>query len=205
MIRTPTILLLGLLTAACATNEQTAALECGAGGAGVAFLICKAAGGSTATCAAAGVGVGAIGGAGCYVYSKKLDERRKVLAGHENDLDARLTFVKGVNEDTVQYNEGLKKQVADLSKHTAVVEQQVSQQSADQTQLANQRKALDAAIKEVNDSITSQKSTLKEMRDYQAQHASSSQELAQQIQREQANLQDTQRQANALAGLKQRV
>jgi hypothetical protein len=205
MIRTLTILSLGAMTAACATAEQTAAIECGAAGVGVAFLICKAAGGSTATCAAAGGLTGLAGGALCYSLSDKMAKRRAALAGHENDLDARLAYVKGVNEDTVKYNEDLKKQVAELTDHTNAVAQQVKLNTADEKQLANQRKALDAALKNTDDAIASQKATLSDMRAYQAQHAASSQELSQQIVREQANLQDTQRQAAALANLKQSV
>jgi hypothetical protein len=205
MIKPFGIVLLSALSAGCATQEQTAALECGAGGAGLAFLICKLAGGNDATCAAAGAGAGALGAAGCYAWSSKLKKDREALAGHENDLDARLTYVRNVNATMAQYNESLKKQVADLSQHTAATAQQVSEQSSEHTQLANRRKAIDAALKDANASIAEQKKTLADMREFQAQHASTSQSLAAEIQREEAILQETQRQANALANLRQIV
>lgn len=204
MIKASAIVLLSAISAGCATSEQTAALECGAGGAGAAFLICKLAGGSDASCAAAGGGVGIVGAAGCYAWSSKLKKDREALAGHENDLDARLTYVRNVNATMSQYNDTLKKQVADLTQHTAATKQQISQKSSDQDKLVNQRKAIDAALKDANSSIAEQQKTLADMRAFQAQHASN-QNLATEIKREEAILQETQRQANALANLRQSV
>lgn len=205
MIKPFAIVLLSAISAGCATPEQTSALECGAGGAGAAFLICKLAGGSDATCAAAGGGAGVIGAAGCYAWSSKLRKEREALAGHENDLDARLAYVRNVNATMSQYNETLKKQVADLSQHSATTAQQVSQKGSEQAQLTNQRKLIDAALKDANSSIAEQQKTLADMRAFQAQHANTSQSLAAEIKREEAILQETQRQANALANLRQNV
>lgn len=205
MIKLFAMVLLSAISVGCATSEQTAALECGAGGAGLAFLICKLAGGNDATCAAAGAGTGAIGATGCYAWSSKLKKDREALAGRENDLDARLTYVRNVNATMSQYNETLKKQVADISQHMSATGQQVSQKSGEQTQLAKQRDAIDAALKDANKSIAEQQTTLADMRNFQAQHASASQSLAAEIKREEAILQETQRQANALANLRQSV
>lgn len=205
MIRPVSIVFLGAVVAGCATTEQTAALECGAGGAGAAFLICKLAGGSNATCAAAGGGVGVIGAAGCYAWSSKLAKDREALAGHENDLDARLTYVRNVNNTMSQYNNTLRQKVADYSQHATVTARQVSTQSSDQTQLMNQRKAIDDTLKEANNSIATQKQTLADMRKFQAEHASNSDTLAAEIRHEEAILQETQHQAAALANLRQTI
>lgn len=204
MIKAFSIVFLGVIVAGCATSEQNAALECGAGGAGAAFLICKLAGGSNATCAAAGGGAGALGAAGCYAWSSNLKKDRDALAGHENDLDARLTYVRNVNNTMAQYNASLRQKVADLSQHSAATAQQVGVQSNDQAQLTSQQRKIDDALKEANSSIAEQKQTLADMRNFQAQHAGNP-ELASEIHREEGILQDTQRQATALANLKQNV
>jgi DNA repair exonuclease SbcCD ATPase subunit len=205
MVRSCSIVLLGALVAGCATTEQTAALECGAGGAGGAFLLCKLAGGSDATCAAVGGGVGAAGAAGCYAWSSHLKKEREALAGHENDLDARLAFARSVNDTMSKYNDSLRQKVAELSQHSTATARQISVQTNDETQLTSQRRKIDETLKEANASIAEQKQTLAEMRNFQAQHASHSESLATEIRREEANLQDTQRQASALANLKQNV
>jgi len=199
------IALLAALTAACETTQQTASLECGAAGLGVAFLICKAAGGSNATCAAAGGAAAVGGGVLCYNLSDKMDKRRKELAGHENDLDARLRYVKGVNEDTAKYNAELKQQVTALTQHTDTVVQEIHQKTIDEKKLADQRKALDAALKNANDSVTAQRNSLNFMRSYQAEQAGKSQELAAEVQRQQMLLAETQREATALAAQRQRI
>ncbi|TCK43737.1 hypothetical protein B0G84_2079 [Paraburkholderia sp. BL8N3] len=205
MYRPFMITLFAVFTAACETTQQTASLECGAAGLGVAFLLCKAAGGSNATCAAVG-GVAAVGGGVlCYSLSDKLDKRRKELAGHENDLDARLRYVKGINADTAKYNEDLKKQVAALSQHTDTLVQQIQQKTADEKKLADQRKALDAAIKNASDSVAAQRNALNFMRSYQAEQAGKSQDLAAEVQRQQMLLAETQRETSALAAQRQRI
>lgn len=207
MSRKITIIVLASLTAACATNppEQNAALECGAGGLAATIGVCLATGHSFSDCAIAGLVGSGVSALVCGAVSKNLSDRRKVLAGRENDLDARLAYVKGVNEDMAKYNDSLKQQVADLTAHTNDVQTAVKKQNADHSKLVEQRKALDEALKSANDAIASQQAALKENREFQAQHASTSQELAQQIQHEQANLQDTQRLGSAIANLKQRV
>jgi len=205
MIKPVTIALLVTLMTACETTQQTASLECGAAGLGAAFLLCKAAGGSNATCAAIGGVVGVGGGALCYSLSDKMAKRRKELAGHENDLDARLSYVRGINEDSAKYNEDLRKQVTELTAHTNTVVQQIQQNSIDQQKLADQRKALDTALKNANDSVIAQRDALNFMRSYQASQSSKSSELAAEVQREQMLLAETQRQTTALASQRQRI
>jgi hypothetical protein len=205
MIRIVLITLLAALTTACATPQQNAALECGAGGAVAAALLCKIAGGDTGKCAAIAAGVGVIGGAGCYAYSNKMAKREKELEGHENDLDARLKYVKDVNSDTAAYNDQLKKDVGTATQNTDQLVAQMRQKTVDQQKLADQRKALDTQIKLANDSVTLQRKQLSSMRSFQAQQTVKSQELASEIQRQQMLLAETERETNALAAQRQRI
>lgn len=196
MIKALVVILLSAISAGCATTEQTASLESGAVS---AALICKLLGSSDPACAA-GV-AGAVGPAGGSAWSSKLEKERAALAGHENDLDARLTYVRNVNTTMSLYNVTLEKQVAVLSQHSATTEQQVGQKSAEQAQSANQLKLIDATRKDAISSIAVQRQTLADMQTFRAQHASTSPTLAAEIKREEAILQETERQANAVSQL----
>src|SRR5689334_17197222 len=81
------------------SRPTTAALECGAGGAGAALLICKLAGGSDAICAAATGGAALVGAGACYGVASHYEQRRKELAGKEQNVDALLSFAKANNAD----------------------------------------------------------------------------------------------------------
>ncbi|SAK63189.1 hypothetical protein AWB78_02121 [Caballeronia calidae] len=205
MFRIVLISLLAALTAACATPQQNAALECGAGGAIAAMLLCKVAGGDTGKCAAIGAGVGVLGGAGCYAYSDKMARRQKELEGHENDLDARLKYVKDVNSDTAAYNAQLTKDVGTAKQKTDDLVAQMRQKAVDQQQLADQRKALDTQIRLANDNIALQRKQITSMRTFQAQQSVKSQELTSEIQRQQMLLAETERETSALAAQRQRI
>lgn len=205
MFRYALITSLAALTAACATQEQTAALECGAGAAAVSVLACKLMGGSTEKCAAIGVAGAGIGGLGCYAYSSHMAQREKELEGHENDLDARLRYVEGVNKDTAAYNEQLKQNLAVMTRNTNDLTRQIKQQNVDQDQLAQHRKALDAQLKQANDSLALQRKQLDSMRAFQAQQTTKSKDLDMKIAHEEALMADTRRETAAMAALRERI
>jgi hypothetical protein len=205
MIKPLGIIFLGAITAGCATTEQTAALECGAGGAVVTAALCKIMGGDNAKCAAASAGVGATAAGGCYLWSSKLKKDEDALKGHEDDLDYRLRYVHSVNETMAQSNDAMRQKIASLNEHNTVTAQQVSSQSTRQGQLAERNKRIDDLINESQNSIAKQKDILAKNRQFQATHPNSSTELAAQIKREESILNDTERQARALAGMRQSV
>ena len=196
---------LTLLTTACATQQQTATLECGAAGAGIGFLACKLAGGSDATCAAVGGAVAVGGGVLCYSLSANLDKRRKELAGHENDLDARIRYIKGVNADAAAYNEGMKKDLVTITQHTDTVVTQIQQKTIDEQALAKERSDLDKRLKNAHDSITAQQDSIDLMRKLQAQKNFQDQQLTQELQRQQVLLAETKQQTAVLASQRARI
>lgn len=205
MIRGLTAVALASLTAACATQQQNASLECGAAGLGVAFLACKLAGGNDAVCAAVGAGVGLGAGAICYKLSDDLDKQRKELAGHENDLDARIRYMKSVNAASAKYNDDLKKQVVTLTQHTDIVVQKIHDKTIDQQALDKERSRLDAAVKDANQSVAAQQDAVNYMRSLQAEHAFHDQQYTQELQRQQQLLAQTRQTAQAVAAQRQRV
>jgi hypothetical protein len=197
--------LLASLLAACSTPEQQSALECGGVTAAVAFAACKLAHGNTATCAAIGAGGGALGGAACYGLAKHLDDRRKELAGRENDLDARLQYVRGVNQDSEQYNAQLRKSVSDVTAQTDNTVQQIKQGALTADQIASARQALDKQIADAYTQLSAQKLALQDMKQFQARQPKPSPDLDAEIQKEQSILAATQRDTQALASQRQRI
>jgi uncharacterized membrane protein YgaE (UPF0421/DUF939 family) len=205
MIKRLMVVALTLLSTACATQQENASLECGAAGLGVGFLACKLAGGSDATCAAIG-GAAALGvGALCYKLSDNLDKQRKELAGHENDLDARLRYIKAVNTASAKYNTDLQKQVVAITQHTDVVVQQIHDKTIDQKALDKERARLDAAVKDANQSVAAQQDAVDYMRSLQAEHAFKDHEYTEELQRQQQLLAQTRQTAQAVAAQRQRV
>lgn len=193
------------LVAGCATPEQTASLECGAGGAAVAYLACKALGNSDASCArfaVVGAGVGAVA---CYSYASRLEKRRQQLAGRENDLDARLQYVRGLNEDGQRLNAELRDRVTVATQNTAELSAKVRKNQLSAEQLAKERQRLDGEVKAANQQVALQRDALNEVKTYQVRRKSPSPDLDAEIGKQDRLLADAQRQVEVLASLRERV
>ncbi|MEO6823380.1 MAG: hypothetical protein ABI167_01385 [Nitrosospira sp.] len=212
-----TLLLLTVI-AGCSTvggNKESsgmAALECGAVGAGVATAICMAAGGSAAMCAGAGTGGALLGAGACYTFAESYKKRRQELAGKENDLDARLIYVRGLNEDSKKSNEELNKKVVQASKRTDKVVAQIKAGTISQQELAKEREGLLKEEKVANNQAALEKSALEDMKRFQAEQkrktgvdSAASTELDKEIEKQQHFLEETQRQTSALASQRQRI
>jgi len=194
-----------LLATGCATQEQTASVECGAAGIGIGFLACKLAGGSDATCAAVGGAAGLGAGVLCYNLSAHLDKERQQLAGHENDLDARIKYTKNVNAETAAYNDQLKKQIDATTQHTDALTQQIRQNTVDAQALSKERARQDKMHKDANDQLAAQRKALNYQHDLQAQYPFKDQTLTTELQRQQKLYAQTQSQIDALAAQRQRI
>ncbi len=204
----PTLSLASLLwVAGCATQQsmpeqQQAAVECGVGGVAAGYLICKLAGGSDAACLAVGAGVGALGAAACYSYADNLKKRQQELAGRENDLNARIRYVKGLNEDGEKLNADLRQRVTVATQRVDDLTKQGARASA---QLAKERARIDDELKVARQDVALQKQALDEVRVYQRKRSTPSKELDAEIARQERLLADTQRQVDELASVRQRV
>ena len=194
-----------LLTVGCATQQQTASLQCGAGGAAIGFTACMLMGHSAERCsviAAAGAGIGAIA---CYSYAGQLDKRRQALAGREDDLNARLVYVRGLNDDAERLNGELSERVLAATKRSDELLAQVQAKRASAERLAAERTHLDEELKEANKQVALQRGAAVEMKAYQAKQSTPSKNLDEQIAKQDRLLVDTQRQLEALASVRERV
>ncbi len=163
------------------------------GGIACAFAHCNAAG--YAAAASIGAGAGALVG---YSLADNIEKRRTALAGHENDLNARLTYVRGVNADTDAYNRQLRKDVADA-------EGKIDSGRLSARALEGQRKDLDAKIASSDKQLQSMEAALGDMKRYRVQRNPSSPQLDGEIARLETLLADARSNSTALASLRQRI
>ncbi|SEL11511.1 hypothetical protein [Nitrosovibrio tenuis] len=170
-------LLLSTVVVGCATTggttsrAGTAGLECGAVGAGGGFLACKLLGGSDALCAGVAAGAGVLGGGACYGFASHYEKRRQELAGKENDLDARLKYVRGLNEDSEKLNKQLNTRLAEVSRRTDEVSAEIRQGAITRQQVVKEREALQKEEQAAKDQVELQKVALDDMKRFQAQQS----------------------------------
>lgn len=205
-----TLLLLAI--AGCSTvggsrgSSGMAGLECGAIGAGLSALICVVAGGDVVACSGAAAGGGLLAAGLCYTYAERVQKHRQELAGKEDDLDARLKYVKGLNEDTRKANEDLSKRVAQVLKHTDKVVAQIERDAISERDLAKEREALLKEEKVAKEQVALQQSDVADMKAFRVQlkrksgaDSAAHAELDKEIEKQQRLLAETQRQTRALA------
>lgn len=194
-----------LALAGCATQQQQSSLECGVGGAAVGYLACKAFGGKDSDCARLAVVGGVVGGAVCYSYAGRLEKRKKELAGREQDLNAQLQYVRGLNEDGQQLNAELRQRVEAATQRVAQLSAKTGQQRASADQIAKERKQLDEEYNAANKQVALQSGALAEAKGFQTKRASASPDLDSEIAKQERLLADAQRQLAALSQLRERV
>lgn len=192
-----------------ATSETSttakAGLQCGLAAAGVSFLACRLAGKSSAQCAEIGAGVGLAGALACSLYAKHLEARRKELAGKENDLDAQIRYVQGLNADTRELNGDLAQRVTSLTQDTDKLVSQIGQQQVSQQQLARERKTRDDLVKTSQSEVAQGTQALEEAKQFRAQKVAASADLDAAIAQQEQLLAQAQHQVDLLAAQQARV
>jgi len=200
-----TITLISCIVSGCATPQQNSALECGAGGAVGGYLACKLMGNSDEHCAKIAAGVGAIGAAACYTYASNLEKRRKELEGKENDLDSRLQYVRGVNKDSQDLNDQLRKQVDATVTQTNQTIEDYNNQQLSAEELDAQRRNLDAEIGKANQQLAASKTALDDMEQFQARQTQRSAELDAEIARQKQLFAESQQLVTNLSSQRQKI
>ena len=189
----------------CETPSQNASLQCGAGGAAAGYLLCKALGRPDSECIKAAAVIGAGGAAICYNYASNLERRRKELAGRENNLDARIKYVRGLNEDSQQLNTDLSKRVAVVSQSTDDLVVQIRQKKVSAERLARERKARDDEVAAANVQVAKGAEALNEVKVYRAQNRTASPDLDVAITKQEQLLADAKRNVALLSAQRARV
>ena len=202
------LVLVALLLTSCATQGDQARTEgtligAGAGaavGAGLGYLI----GGGRGAAIGAGVGA-AVGGASGYVYADRVARRHEALRGRENDLDARIQFAQGVNADTRQYNERLRREVADVERKVADLEARKRAQQVTQQELTDTRQALNTRVNDARRQLQIAEGELQDLRNFKARQGSASPALDREIAMLETTLNDVRAQTSDLASKSARI
>jgi hypothetical protein len=193
-------------SATSATSDTTkAGLQCGLGGAAVSFLACRLAGKNNAECAKVGAGVGLAGALACSLYARHLEERRKELAGKENDLDAQIRYVQGLNTDTKQLNANLTQRVTSVTQDTDKLVAQIAQQQISKEQLEKERKTRDDLVKTSQAEVSQGTQALETSKQFRTQKGDSAAALDAAIAQQEQLLAEAQRQVDLLAAQRARV
>jgi hypothetical protein len=153
-----------LLLHGCANQQQRATAE-GAGLGGVlGFGLCKLAGGRDGTCVAVGVAAAAAGALIARDYARRVEQRRAALRGHENDLDARLAWLRGLNQDSAKFNAELQ---ARLDKRRGEVDDLKRRVAAGQgatPAVRQQREGLQQEVRALEQEVAAMEGRLREAR-----------------------------------------
>jgi hypothetical protein len=199
--------ILGYATSATSETSATAkaGLECGLGAAGVSYLACRLKGKSNTQCAEIGAGVALAGALACSLYAKHLEARRRELAGKENDVDAQIRYVQGLNADTRQLNTDLAQRVTSVTQDTDKLVSQIGQQQVSQQQLARERKTRDDLVKTSQSEVTQGTQALQEAKQFRAQRVAASADLDAAIAQQEQWLAQAQHQVDLLAAQRARV
>jgi hypothetical protein len=202
------VILLAFLTS-CATQGDTARTEGTVGGAAVGAAVGAGLGylvGRNAAGAGIGAAVGAaIGGGVGYAYADSVARRHEALAGRERDLDARITFARGINEDTQQYNIRLAREVAEREQRIARLKAATQNQETAQRELAKEKQALGTRVADANKQLAVAQEELANLKKFRAAQASSSKALDDQIVLLEANLAEMKSTTTALASMNARI
>ncbi|HJY84136.1 MAG TPA: hypothetical protein VKK81_24005 [Candidatus Binatia bacterium] len=211
MKRLSTLAVILLFVASCApmNQQEQAKLEGTGGGAAVGAGVGALAGyliGGSGTAALIGAGAGAlIGGAAGYSYANKIVKRQKELTGRENDLDARIKFTRGVNQDTEEYNRKLEGEIKAEEQQIASLSAGVRDQQRTQQQREALGKQLTSKVDDANKQLSVAKAQLADIKTFRAQHPQPSQDLDAEISKLELTVSQLESKTNTLAAMRQRL
>jgi peptidoglycan hydrolase CwlO-like protein len=193
----------------CATPAQQAKTEGTAGGAAIGAGMGALAGyliGGSGTAAAIGAVTGGIlGAAAGYSYANNIVKRQKELAGRENDLDARIKFARGVNQDTEEYNRKLEEEIKSEEQQISRLTSGVGDQQRINQQREALRKNLANKVEDANKQLTVAKAQLEDIRSFRSRQSQSSQDLNAEISKLQITVAQLESKTQTLAGMGQRM
>ncbi|MEO8935539.1 MAG: hypothetical protein ABI277_16725 [Burkholderiaceae bacterium] len=141
----------------------------------------------------------AVGGTVGYSLAKDVEKRRKALAGKENNLDARLIYVRGLNTDTEKFNQQFKNE-------TVALQQQMDSGKRNGQSLEQQQTQINTQVKNANTQIASLDNALTDMKKYRAQPSTpNSPALDSEIGRLETLLAEAKTNTTSMASLRQRI
>lgn len=202
------IIFIVCLTAGCATQSQRAHTEGTAAGAGIGALLGAALGAAVGDEKGAliGAATGAlVGGIAGYSYADSIAKRRAELAGKENDLDARIAFARGLNEDTQKYNEQLVNDINSLEAKVNALATQYKEQQITQQQLGTERQVLENKVHNAQQQLQLATEQSDDLKRFRSQQTAPSDTLDIEITRLEGQLAQLKANTTTLASLSRRI
>lgn len=208
MKRLITFVIVLLFVSSCATQDEKArtqgTLGGGALGAGLGALIGAAAGGGRGAWIGAAAG-GLVGAAAGYAYADKVVQRRKELAGREDDLDARIKFARGVNQDTEEYNRHLEEEMKAEEQQIDRLAKQVTDQQKAQQKRNELKQGLAKKVEDSQKQLSLAEQQLADLKQFRAKQTQASGSLDAEISKLEITLSQLKTNTTALASLDQRI
>lgn len=192
----------------CATESQQAKTESTVTGTAIGAIAGGIIGGLLGGKRGAVIGAatgGVIGGVAGYSYGDKIAQRHQELEGKENDLNARINFARGVNQDTEEYNQKLRQEIASTKQGVDALAAQIKRQQVTQQQLYTAREQLNAKVNNAQQQLTVAQTELHNLQVFKSKQPQQSAELNTEISRLQTNLAQLKSNTNTLAALSQRI
>jgi outer membrane lipoprotein SlyB len=203
------IVFVAFLATGCAAQNQKAHTEGTAAGAGLGALLgagLGAAFGGDTKGALIGATAGALlGGIAGYSYTDNIAKRRAALTGKESDLDARIAFAHGVNEDTQKFNEQLASEINESEAKVNALATQYKNQQITQQQLEAERQTLKNKVQNAEQQVKLAGEQLDDLKRFRSQQTASSDTLDIEVTRLEGQLAQLKTNTTALASLSQRI
>ena len=105
-----------------------------------------------------------VGAGACYGLASHYEQRRKDLAGKEQDVDALLAFAKTNNAEAEKTNQQLNAKLIEVSTRTDVIALQIQQGTITSSRLAKEKEALQKERQAANEQVEVQKVALQDMK-----------------------------------------
>jgi chromosome segregation ATPase len=143
--------------------------------------------------------VGAVGAYACYSYTDHVAQRRKALAGQENNLDAQLKYVRDLNSDTEKMNATTHSQLAKVEARVDHLRTQVEKGRLNAQQRSQEHEKLAQQVSAAQIQVDAGKQALQELRTSRARDSRKSAELDAEIRRLESLLAQAQQNTDAMS------
>ncbi len=143
----------------------------------------------------------AAGGVAGHSYADNITKRHEALSGHEYDLDARIRFAEGINQDTEAYNRQLASQLSELNQDVDRLLYRDRQGHASRQELLAKKQKLQQQVNAANSQLAAAQKELNSLKAFQRNTRSHSGALDAEIAKLENNVAQLNNNVNSIADL----
>lgn len=141
----------------------------------------------------------------CHYIQGTLLERKKQLQGHENELDAQLAYMRGVNEDVEKSNKQMRTAIEATEKRTDTLLSLQQQGQASKEDFDREREVQERDLAAVRNALKDQQAALDDAKKYKVSLKKPNPDVDAQYASMQRQLTVTEAQLKELTALRQRI